>query len=146
MTTSGRLAETHGVKAVLHAAAVTGAPGRGFEPLSDEQLADTVGRVIATARQLIRKGDPALAGQSLIMPLFGTGQAARRDPAIIASQLIEAAIDGLSHDPEANAGAPDLKLVLFSAFTQDDVALLRRLFDACIEEGVLKQVSKADAV
>jgi hypothetical protein len=145
VTTSGRLAETHGVKAVLHAAAVTGAPGRGFEPIADDQLAETVGRVIATARQLIRKGDPAPAGHSLIMPLFGTGQA-RRDPAIIAGQLIEAAIESLSHDPEAGAGAPDLELVLFSAFTQDDVALLRRLFDVFIEEGALTRVAKGDAV
>ena len=141
VTTSGKLAETHGVKRILHAATVTGAPGRGFSPIPDDQLADTVGRVIATARQLIRKSDPTLAGESLILPLFGTGQA-RRDPATIAGQLIEAAIQSLSHDPEAKSGAPDLKLVLFSAFSQDDVDLLRRLFDAVVADGELKRVTK----
>jgi hypothetical protein len=144
VTTSGKLADTHGVKAVLHAATVTGKPGRGFSPLPDDHLADTVGEVIKKARQLIRKGDPKLAGESLIMPMFGTGQA-RRDPAVIASQLIDAAIQSHSHDPEAKPGDPDLKLVLFSAFSEDDVALLKRLFEAFIAEGALKRVSKGDA-
>jgi hypothetical protein len=143
VTTSGKLAETHGVKALLHAATVTGAPGRGFEPIPGDQLADTVGRVIAAARQLIRKGDPKLAGESLIMPLFGTGQAGR-DPAIVAGQLIEAAIQSLSHDPEAKPGDADLKLVLFSAFSEDDVALLRRLFDSFVADGELRHATKGD--
>jgi hypothetical protein len=144
VTTSGRLAETHGVKAILHAATVIGSPGRGFHPIPDHQLADTVGQVIATARRLIRKGDPALVGKSLIMPLFGTGQA-RRDPAVIAGQLIEAAIQSLCHDPEARPGDPDLKLVLFSAFSEDDVALLRRLFDSFVADNELKHATKGDA-
>ena len=38
VTTSGRLRETHGVKAILHAAVVTGAYGRGFQAISDDLL------------------------------------------------------------------------------------------------------------
>jgi len=144
VTTSGNLADTHGVKAILHAATVTGAPGRGFEPIPGDQLADVVGRVITTARQLIRKGDPKLTGESLIMPLFGTGQAGR-DPAIVAGQLIKAAIESLSHDPEAKPGDPDLKLVLFSAFSEDDVALLRRLFESFVADEELKHATKSAA-
>jgi len=144
VTTSGKLADTHGVKAILHAATVTGKPGRGFNPLPDDQLSDAVGEVIKKARQLIRRGDPALAGKSLIMPMFGTGQA-RRDPATIAGQLIHAAIQALSHDPEAKPGDPDLKLVLFSAFSEDDVALLRRLFDSFVADKDLKEATKGDA-
>jgi hypothetical protein len=151
VTTSGRLAQTHGVKAVLHAATVVGAPREGFTSIRDDQLVKTVGRVIATARELIRKGDPAqaepspmLAAQSLIMPLFGTGQAGR-DPATIASRLIAAAIESLSHDPDAGPFDPDLKLVLFSAYTDDDVSLLRRLFESFVADGDLKPATKGDA-
>jgi hypothetical protein len=144
VTTSGRLAETHGVKAILHAATVIGAPGKGFHPIPDSQLADTVGKVVETARQLIRKGDPAPAGRSLILPMFGTGQA-NRDPAVVAGQLIHAAIRCLSHDSQATAGAPDLKLVLFSAYSEDDVALLRRLFESFVADGDLKRAARGDA-
>ena len=42
VTTSGRLRESHGVKAILHAATVTGKACDGFESISDARLVDCV--------------------------------------------------------------------------------------------------------
>ncbi|MEM6928054.1 MAG: hypothetical protein AAF602_14070 [Myxococcota bacterium] len=135
VTTSGKLRETHGVKAILHAAAVTGRPGKGFSPLDDDGLVEIVRTVIGTARRLIREGDEALAGTSIILPLFGTGQG-RRDPSTIAGQLIQAAIDALSIE-QPDLGERDLTAVWFSAFTEDDVSRMRRLCEAYVAEGTL---------
>jgi hypothetical protein len=144
VTTGGRLCETHGVKAILHAAAVTGAPGRGFEPLSDDLLVEMVGTVIQTARGLARSGDPAVAGESVIMPLFGTGQG-RRNQEGIAGRLVDQAVEQLwACDPVRNdPPTQDLTTVLFSAFTQEHVSLLRRLLDSLVEDGVLRPFDPA---
>ena len=37
------------------------------------------------------------------------------------------------------------KLILFSAFSEDDVALLRRLFDSFVAGNELKHATKGDA-
>jgi O-acetyl-ADP-ribose deacetylase (regulator of RNase III) len=137
VTTSGKLAHTHGVKAILHAATVYGIAGQGFQPIADHQLCATVGTIIEKVRELIRTGTPPLAGDSVIIPLFGTGQA-RRDPAFIAGQLISSAIHYLSRDPNGKPGDPDLKRVLFSAFTEDDVAMMNSLFASFVALGELE--------
>jgi hypothetical protein len=137
VTTSGRLRETHGVKAVLHAAVVTGAPGRGFQPIADDLLVDTIREVLTTARRLIRSGDPKTAGRSLIMPLFGTGQG-RLEPAKTTERLLREAILDLAHHAAASAN-PDLTTVLFSAFTKDHVSLMDRLFEGWVEQGELRR-------
>jgi O-acetyl-ADP-ribose deacetylase (regulator of RNase III) len=137
VTTSGKLAHTHRVKAILHAATVYGRAGQGFQPIEDHRLCATIGTIIEKVRELIRTGNPPLTGDSVIIPLFGTGQA-RRDPAFIAGQLISSAIRFLSQDPTGKPGDPDLKRVLFSAFTEDDVALMNRLFAGFVALGELE--------
>jgi hypothetical protein len=139
VTTSGKLRETHGVKAILHAAAVTGAPGRGFQPISDDLLVETTRTVLRTARELIRSGRPEMAGRSLIMPLFGTGQG-RRDLSRCTERLVHEAIEDLSyHASSSDPATPDLEIVLFSAFTEEHVKLLQRLFEALVDKGALRR-------
>ena len=138
VTTSGRLRQTHGVKAILHAAAVTGAPGRGFHPISDDLLVETTRTVIGTARALVRSGRPEVAGRSLIMPLFGTGQG-RRDPFRLAERLVREAIEDLSYNASITGGKADLEVVLFSAFTEEHVKLLVRVFEGFVEKGALRR-------
>jgi hypothetical protein len=137
VTTSGRLRETHGVKAVLHAAVVTGAPGRGFQPIADDLLVETTREVLTTTRKLIRSGDPKTAGRSLIMPLFGTGQG-RLEPVKTTERLLRETIQDLAYHAAASAN-PDLTTVLFSAFTKDHVSLMDRLFEGWVEQGALRR-------
>lgn len=138
VTTSGRLRDTHGVKAILHAAVVTGAPGRGFQPIADDLLVETLRNVLATARKLVRSGDQATAGRSLIMPLFGTGQG-RLDPIRTTERLLQETIQDLAYHAAASTN-PDLTTVLFSAFTKDHVSLMHRLLEQWADQGLLSRI------
>ena len=139
VTTSGRLRDTHGVKAILHAAVVTGAPGRGFRPIPDDLLVDATRTVMSTARALIHSGRPETAGRSLILPPFGTGQG-RLDPVRLTESLVQEVIQYLSyHASTSDSTAPDLAVVVFSAFTKDHVMLLQRLFEALVAKGALRR-------
>jgi hypothetical protein len=138
VTTSGRLRETHGVKAILPAAVVTGAPGRGFQPIADDLLVEAAREVLTAARRLIRSGDPRTEGRSLIMPLFGTGQG-RLEPVKTTERLLQEAIQFLSYHAAAASANPDLTTVLFSAFTRDHVSLLDRLFESWVEQKALRR-------
>ncbi|RYZ07794.1 MAG: hypothetical protein EOO73_10705 [Myxococcales bacterium] len=137
VTTSGQLHETHQVKAILHAAAVAGAPGRGFDPIADDLLVEMVGTVIETAEQLAGGEDPQRRGTSLIMPLFGTGQG-RHGKDRIAARLLGEAVDQLQTLARSTLPGRGLTRVLFSAFTKEHVSLLRRLLDSLVVEGVLR--------
>lgn len=138
-TTSGRLRETHGVKAILHAAAVTGAPGRGYQSISEDLLVEMARTVLSTARELIRERGAAMTGRSLIMPLFGTGQG-RLDPSKGTERLLYEVIQDLSyHATRSTSASPGLEVVLFSAFTEDHVKLMRRFFDALVEKKRLRR-------
>lgn len=143
VTTSGRLAETHGVKAILHAAVVTGAPGRGFQSISEDLLVETTRNVLTTARQLARSGDPTKEGRSLIMPLFGTGQG-RLDPIRTTERLLLETIQDIAYHATL-ATTPDLSTVLFSVFTKDHVMLVRRLLDQWVEQGLLRPIPAGGA-
>jgi O-acetyl-ADP-ribose deacetylase (regulator of RNase III) len=143
VTTGGRLRETHGVKAILHAAVVTGTPGRGYEAISDDLLIETARTVFAVARTLIQSGNSETAGQSLIMPLFGTGQG-RLDPNRNAERLLLEAIQDLSyHAVNSDPEKPGLKAVLFSTFTKEHVTLLYRMLEALAAKGALRRVTAA---
>lgn len=135
VTTSGRLRRTHAVKAVLHAATVTGQPRMGFEPISDTRTLSCIATIIDTARALIRTGDEDVTGRSLIMPLFGCGQG-RRDPASLAGQMVSAVIEQLRHPP-ADLATRDLRQILFCAFSNEEVKLMRRICEALVEDGIL---------
>jgi O-acetyl-ADP-ribose deacetylase (regulator of RNase III) len=141
VTTSGRLRETHGVKAILHAAVVTGAPGRGFRPIADDLLVETTRRVMATARELIGSGLPEYVGRSLVMPLFGTGQG-RRDPFQLVDRLVDEVVQDLAYHASTTAAtAPDLKMVVFSTFTKDHVKLFQRALESFVERGCLQRAA-----
>jgi O-acetyl-ADP-ribose deacetylase (regulator of RNase III) len=141
VTTSGRLRDTHGVKAILHAAVVTGAYGRGFQAISDDLLVETTRAVMRSVRGLIRSGDPQTSGESVILPLFGTGQG-RMDPYRIIERLLDEVIQDLAyHASICKPEAPDVRMVLFSAFTQDHVQLLQRLLDSLVEKRILRRAS-----
>jgi hypothetical protein len=137
VTTSGRLRDTHGVRAVLHAAVVTGAHGRGFHAIADDLLVETTRTLLRRVRELIRTGGPEMHGDSVILPLFGTGQG-RMDPYKIIERLLEEAIQDLGyHATLQDPAATDLRTVLFSTFTQDHVLLLQRLMENLVERRVL---------
>ena len=142
VTTSGRLRETHGVKAILHAAAVTGAPGRGYQSIAEDLLVETARTVLATARRLVRSGRPEHAGRSVIMPLFGTGQG-RLDP-LRGARLIDEVIQDLAYQASiSDRSMPDVEVVLFSTFTEDHVRFLQRVFDALVDKHLLRRVTTA---
>lgn len=144
VTGSGRLKTTHGVRAILHAAAVTGQPRKGFRSIGDDDLVECVRNVVRTVRKLLREGGPEMAGaHSVIMPLFGTGQAGR-DPVMIAGRLIQAAIDELSV-PAPDLGDRDINLVLFSAFSEADVDLMRRQLRGFEADGTVTLSTKSEA-
>lgn len=138
VTTSGRLRETHGVRAVLHAATVTGAPGRGFQPIGDDLIVEALRNVLACARTLARGGGAQGGGRSLVMPLFATGQG-RLDPLRAAERLVGEVVQDLAyHAGTLGPDAPDLRCVLFSAFTKEHVALLQRCLGALAARGALR--------
>ncbi len=124
-TTSGKLAQTHYVKAILHAAAVTGSPGELWQPISDSRMQKMVHRCIDLARELSRGEGLGMGGRSMIMPIFGAGQA-QRDPSRTAGLLLSAAIDAL-RDAPASAEGQDIDVVMFSTFSGDDARLMERL-------------------
>jgi hypothetical protein len=138
VTTSGKLRETHGVKAIVHAAVVTSARGRGFEAIADDLLIETTRTVIRTVRHLIRTGGAEMAGESVILPLFGTGQG-RSDPFRLADRFVDEAIQDLTyHAGIFDPGTPDVKAVLFSAFTEEHVKCLQRVFENLVEHRSLR--------
>ena len=141
VTTSGRLAHTHGVKAIIHAASVTGSPRMGWRPLSRLQLCDLTRHVIHQAREISKGPGEFAGGRSVVMPLFGAGQAGQ-DPQVMVPQLIQSVIETLSSDVASHNGHAGINLVVFIASSRDNVELLRRMFAACEADGDLRQASK----
>jgi len=139
VTGSGFLRKSHGVKAILHAASVAGKPCSGFQPIGEQATIDCVHNVIDKARSMIRSGNDVFAGKSLILPIFGAGQG-QRDPATIAGQVIYAVMEDLRFTPPDLEGR-DLELVVFNAYSEDDLGLMRRLFEAYRRDGELEATS-----
>lgn len=142
VTQSGKLEDTHGVKRVLHAASVVGRPTKGWDPISPEAMGECVRRIVRTVRDLNAAG---VEGRSVIIPIFGAGMA-NREASDVVEDLVNAAISALAEgarDPQGRG----LNLVLFSAFSRADVALMRRQFARrCRDsEKVLKSVVRGDA-
>lgn len=140
VTTSGRLRKTHGVKAILHVAVVTGAPGRDFQPIPDDGLVEATRSVLTTARRLVRSGNPELSGRSVIMPLFATGRG-RVDPFRTTERMVQEVVQDLCYSAARSAaGVPDIFIALFSTFTRDHVSLMRRLLDGLVDAGALRRL------
>jgi hypothetical protein len=136
VTDSGLLASTHKVKKILHVAAARGYPGKGWEPLKPELLGECVENVIVEARKLVRRPEDPVAGQSILIPLLGTGQA-RGEPDRICGILLQAAIDALNRPPPflPSPAEGDINDVLFLAFSESDEQMLERLLDNLQQEG-----------
>lgn len=139
VTDSGRLRETHDVKAILHAASVIGKPRGGFDPISVDDTLEMIETIISQARALLRADDASKHGTRLIMPLFGTGQAGR-DPVVLVGRIVQTVRSSLLDAPTDLSGR-DLTHVLFSAFSNAGVKLMRRIFSAAEEDGLIRRVS-----
>lgn len=117
VTQSGRLAE-RGVKRILHVASVQGQRGLGFTPVAN------VGRCVT---EILKKANTAeitdLGASSILLPLFGTGQAGGDIEATV-EQLTEPAVQYLRQ----NGGA--IREVYFLAYSELEL-------DAC--RAVLKK-------
>lgn len=98
--------------------------------------------IISKARETSKNPGNGKGGKSIVMPLFGTGQAGC-DPSVLAARYIEAAINALSDSNEAALDG-DINLVVFCAYSDDDAELLKRLFNAFEKDGEIKRVSKHD--
>ncbi|WP_135212671.1 macro domain-containing protein [Vitreimonas flagellata] len=141
VTTSGRLQSTHGVKALLHAASVRGVHGRGFESISDPRLSECVAKILLKARDLTMNGQTHPPGRSVAIPLLGAGQA-RREPTQIAGLLVSSAIDALE-DFGPLVAPNDIDLVVFCAYSQSDVDLMRRIFASLEKSGRVRATPKS---
>jgi O-acetyl-ADP-ribose deacetylase (regulator of RNase III) len=114
-TTSGELAGSHGVKRILHVAAVRAQAESGFVPV--DNLGACVGKVLDRANQQ--------AGcRSILFPLLGagTGRASVTD---IAQALIPAAISWLESSPEAG-----IEAVYFLTWTDVERDACRQALEA----------------
>jgi len=78
-TGSGRLAETHGVRRIYHAACVYGTIGGGFHPIAQIEYCVTSALQLADeeSRRLQKEGagDREKPYRSILLPLLGTGSA-----------------------------------------------------------------------
>jgi O-acetyl-ADP-ribose deacetylase (regulator of RNase III) len=125
LTGPGELGSTHGVRAILHAAVVSGAPGIGYTAVPN--IGECMRNVLAKAE------DTGLAPQpsSIICPLLGTGSGkAGIEPT--ARAMVAAAIDWL----QDNAGAVQTLYLL--AYRERELEVLRKILDT---SGVLVPAS-----
>jgi hypothetical protein len=79
-TGAGRLADTHHVKRILHAAAVYGVVGNGYHPIAhiEQCITNALARVDFDAKLAARDGSPGQRTESeasILFPLLGTGSA-----------------------------------------------------------------------
>jgi O-acetyl-ADP-ribose deacetylase (regulator of RNase III) len=112
VTGAGDLAKTHGVKNILHVAAVTGAIGRGY--CSIDNLSDCVTNVLDEADKL--------GAGSVLLPLLGAGTAGGEISKNV-PRLIDAAVAYFSNNPTTKVLSAS-----FLAYTENElVECLRAL-------------------
>lgn len=114
VTGAGSLHASHGVRHILHVAAVQGEPGAGFRPVRD--IATCVENAMAAAESL---GD----GEKLavLLPLLGAGSGGG-DAEATARRILAAAIRHLRINPDSR-----LRTINLLAYTNRELALLTRL-------------------
>jgi O-acetyl-ADP-ribose deacetylase (regulator of RNase III) len=126
VTSAGELTRSHGVKFVIHTAAVEGEPGEGYRPIRD--LDGTVARALAAAANPVRHDGTRLEpAASVLFPLIGTGSAGG-DLETTARTLLLAAVNHL-----ARAAGPTPERVLFLAYTDRELAACRTTLESCPE-------------
>lgn len=124
VTWAGELTRSHGVKFVIHTAAVEGEPGEGYRPIRD--LAGAVRRALTAAANPVRHDGTRLEpATSVLFPLIGAGNAGG-DLEATARTLLLAAVDYL-----ARTAAPAPTRVLFLAHTDRELAACRTTLDSC---------------
>jgi O-acetyl-ADP-ribose deacetylase (regulator of RNase III) len=87
-TGAGELTRTNGVRVIIHAATVYGAPGAGFTPVRE------LGRCVENALVAAESPDWSPPLSSVLFPLLGCGEAGG-DPEKIVPELIETAANRL---------------------------------------------------
>ncbi|MEU8082673.1 hypothetical protein AB0B57_03440 [Micromonospora sp. NPDC049101] len=123
VTSAGELARTHGVRMIVHSAAVEGQPGSGYRPIRD--LDQAVQHALkAAGRPVLADGTALAPAQVVLFPLAGAGTAGG-DLDETARTLLLAAVDHLTR----SAAAPER--VLFLAYTEAELTACRRILDAC---------------
>jgi O-acetyl-ADP-ribose deacetylase (regulator of RNase III) len=114
VTGGGELAASHGVRYVIHVAAVQGEPGSGFRPVRD--LGRCVAAVLGEADRLAA-ADPAAA--TVLVPVLGAGAGGADVPSTVRT-LVGAAVARL-------AGVAAVGTVLFLAYTPAERAAFAHL-------------------
>jgi O-acetyl-ADP-ribose deacetylase (regulator of RNase III) len=117
VTTSGELEHTHNVKRIFHAAAVSGAPGRGYTAV--ENITDCI-------KNALKKADSAeladLNLQSILFPLMGTGTT-RASAQTTAKKLIDAALEYIKQKPNSR-----IKKIYFLVYNEQDREICHNAF------------------
>jgi len=114
-TGSGELERSNDVKKILHAAAVHGQVGIGYQPIGNIQ--QCVSNALAKADSLNENLT------SILLPLFATGMA-EGDSESISSKLINEAVNYLQSHPDSK-----LKDVYFLAYTDEELEDCLKVLD-----------------
>jgi hypothetical protein len=116
VTGAGMLTKTHGVRHIIHVAAVQGQPGAGYRQIHDVGICVT--NALAKAESLV--ADPA--GGSVLFPMLGTGVAgAKILPTAVAT--VGAAVDYLLGHPDTR-----LRRICFLAYQNRELDALEETF------------------
>jgi O-acetyl-ADP-ribose deacetylase (regulator of RNase III)/transcriptional regulator with XRE-family HTH domain len=117
-TGSGNLAQTNGVRYVIHVAAVHGEPGEGYQQVAD--VAGCVTNALAEAERIAAVDEPV---RSILFPLLGAGTGGG-DLEHTATALLGAALD---HFAAPKPGT--VRAIYFLAYTDRELDLCRAIFD-----------------
>lgn len=116
-TDAGELAGRNGVRFVIHAAAVLGAPGAGFQPIREP------GRCVINALVEAEKLDPAQPPTSILFPLLACGEA-HGDSEAIVPELIHSARNHLE------SAADLIETVWFLAYTERELEMCMQALES----------------
>jgi O-acetyl-ADP-ribose deacetylase (regulator of RNase III) len=117
-TSSGQLADSHGVKRIVHVATVDSAPGAGFRQIRD--IGQCVNNVLAKIDSLNLDGADL---SSVVFPLLGTGTGAG-DAASTIATMLSATLSYLGGHKDSR-----LSEIYFLAFTDVAERQCRETFD-----------------
>jgi O-acetyl-ADP-ribose deacetylase (regulator of RNase III) len=115
VTSAGALSR-NGVHWIVHVAAVFGQQGEGYQQIRD------VARCATNALAAVDTINDPLRPDSILFPLLGTGHGGG-DVETTVRTLVHAVIDYLTANP-----ASPIRVVYFLAYTDDELAVCRRVF------------------
>ncbi|WP_406104749.1 hypothetical protein [Micromonospora globbae] len=134
-TGAGALTESHGVRRIVHVAAVEGSAATGFRQVAD------IGRCVCNALEAAERIDGEVV-RSVLLPLFGTG-VGHAEVENTAQTIVDAAIDYLTCRPDSR-----LEEVVILAGTDEQRAACRAVLDRRTDlrpsssRGVLRAVTR----